>query len=725
MATATTAARTGALPTTLRHEYLAFGAMTVALVLAPFVVYPVFLMKALCFALFACAFNLLIGYVGLLSFGHAAFLGSAGYATAHAAKVWGLPPELALLFGAGVAGVLGLGIGALAIRRLGIYFAMTTLALAQMLYFFALQAPFTGGEDGIQAVPRGTMLGVLDLRDTLTLYFVVLAIFLGGFLLIYRTIHSPFGHVLTGIRDHEPRAVSLGYKADHYKLIAFVLSATLSGLAGGTKALVFQLASLTDVHWTLSGEVVLMTLLGGLGTVYGPVVGAFVVIALENYLAQLGAWLTVVQGAIFVVCVLTFRRGIVGELTALLKRPFKINLVVAVEPAEPAKTIKVGMVSSASGSLALLGLAGIEGARLAVADLNAAGGVLGRKVDLLVRDDGGTPETGARATRDLIVNDEVALLLGPVSSSVLLAMSEVAREDRTILMSHTANTERAFVERGHRYIFSVVPNTFIEGGAMASYMARRHHRRYMILGPDYELGHIQAEAFERRLRAERPGVEVIGRQWPKLGETDFAPQISAILAARPDAVYSNLFGVDLVEFTRQARGYGLFTQVVFAGLYDVEVLQALGKDAVEGVLAYERGPFHVIRALAPSARFEAFIRQYGAATNKYPSAWAINAYDAVMTWAKAVERAGTFDAEPVVDVLEGLELDSLRGPGRVIRKTDHQANVGSYLGVVAWVDGFPDFALWKDATYVPGDQVWRPEAEVTELRARTGASRQE
>jgi branched-chain amino acid transport system permease protein len=274
MAAVTTAARAADIPTTLRHGYLAFGAMVVVLVVAPFVAYPVFLMKALCFALFACAFNLLVGYVGLLSFGHAAFLGSAGYASAHAAKVWGCPPELAILFGTAVAGVLGLGIGALAIRRLGIYFAMTTLALAQMIYFFALQAPLTGGEDGIQAVPRGAMLGVLDLRDTLTLYFVVLAIFLGGFLLIYRTIHSPFGHVLGAIRDHEPRAISLGYKADHYKLIAFVLSAVLSGLAGGTKALVFQLASLTDVHWTMSGEVVLMTLLGGLGTVFGPVVGA-------------------------------------------------------------------------------------------------------------------------------------------------------------------------------------------------------------------------------------------------------------------------------------------------------------------------------------------------------------------------------------------------------------------------------------------------------------------
>jgi branched-chain amino acid transport system permease protein len=305
----------------LRHQYVAFALMVTFFVLAPFVVYPLFLMKALCFALFACAFNLLIGYAGLLSFGHAAFLGSAGYVTAHAAKVWGWPPELAILGGTAAAGALGLVVGGLAIRRQGIYFAMVTLALAQMIYFFCLQAPFTHGEDGIQAVPRGTLLGLFDLRQTMTLYFVVLAIFLGGFLLIYRTIHSPFGQVLKGIRENEPRAISLGYKADQYKLIAFALSATLSGLAGGTKAIVFQLASLTDVHWTMSGEVVLMTLLGGLGTVFGPVVGALVVIALENYLAQLGAWVTVVQGAIFVVCVLTFRRGLVGELARLLKKP--------------------------------------------------------------------------------------------------------------------------------------------------------------------------------------------------------------------------------------------------------------------------------------------------------------------------------------------------------------------------------------------------------------------
>ena len=288
---------------------------------APFVVYPVFLMKALCFALFACAFNLLIGYVGLLSFGHAAFLGAAGYATAHAAKVWGLTPELAIVFGTAVAGGLGVVIGALTIRSRGIYFANITLAFAQMLYFFCVQAKFTGGEDGIQAVPRGTLLGVLDLGQTYTIYFVVLAIFLLGFLIVYRAIHSPFGQVLKAVRENEPRAISLGYKPEQYKLLAFVLSATLAGLAGGTKAMVFQLASLTDVHWTMSGEVVLMTLLGGLGTVFGPVVGAFILVALEQYLAQLGAWVTVVQGVIFVICVLTFRRGVVGEVARILRKP--------------------------------------------------------------------------------------------------------------------------------------------------------------------------------------------------------------------------------------------------------------------------------------------------------------------------------------------------------------------------------------------------------------------
>jgi branched-chain amino acid transport system permease protein len=303
----------------LSGNRLAIALVALALV-APFGLYPVFLMKALCFALFACAFNLLIGYVGLLSFGHAAFFGSAGYVTAHAAKVWGLPPELAILLGTAASALLGLVFGALAIRRQGIYFAMVTLALSQMLFFYALQAPFTHGEDGIQAVPRGTLFGLIDLNDPLAMYYFVLAIFLLGFFLIYRTIHSPFGQVMKAIRENEPRAISLGYKTDQYKLVAFILSATLAGLAGGTKSLVFQLASLTDVTWQMSGEVVLMTLLGGLGTVLGPVVGAFIVVAMENYLAQYGSWVTIIQGVIFVLCVLTFRRGIVGEIQHLLRR---------------------------------------------------------------------------------------------------------------------------------------------------------------------------------------------------------------------------------------------------------------------------------------------------------------------------------------------------------------------------------------------------------------------
>ena len=305
----------------LAHQRIAFAIMATVLVIAPFVVYPVFLMKALCFALFACAFNLLIGFGGLLSFGHAMFLGTAGYACAHAAKVWGFPPEFAILFGTAASALLGVVTGLLAIRRQGIYFAMITLALAQMLYFFYLQTPFTHGEDGIQAVPRGKLFGLIDLSSVLAMYFFVLAVFLAGFLLIYRIIHSPFGQVLKSIRENEPRAISLGYRADQYKLLAFVLSATLAGLAGSTKALVFQLASLTDAHWTMSGEVVLMTLLGGLGTVFGPVVGAFIIVTMENYLSELGQWVTIAQGVIFVACVLAFRRGIIGELGHWLKKP--------------------------------------------------------------------------------------------------------------------------------------------------------------------------------------------------------------------------------------------------------------------------------------------------------------------------------------------------------------------------------------------------------------------
>jgi len=303
-------------------EMIAFAAMAAVLAIAPFLAYPIFLMKALCFALFACAFNLLIGYVGLLSFGHALFFGWAAYVSAHAAKVWGLPPELAILTGTAAGAALGAIVGALAIRRQGIYFAMITLALAQMMFFFAVQAPFTHGEDGIQAVPRGKLLGLIDLADptNLTMYATVLVIFLVCFLLIYRIINSPFGEVLKAIRENESRAVSLGYKTERYKLVAFVLSATFAGVAGATKALVFQLASLTDVDWPTSGEVILMTLVGGLGTLFGPVAGAFFVISLETYLTtRIGQWVLVVQGLIFVLCVMVLRQGIVGEIARVLR----------------------------------------------------------------------------------------------------------------------------------------------------------------------------------------------------------------------------------------------------------------------------------------------------------------------------------------------------------------------------------------------------------------------
>ena len=302
-----------------RTEIIAFLVMTAALVIAPMVAYPVFLMKALCFALCACAFNLLIGYVGLLSFGHALFFGWASYVSAHAAKVWGVTPEIAILSGAAVAALFGAIVGALAIRRQGIYFAMITLALAQMMFFFAVQAPFTHGEDGIQAVPRGRLFGLINLSDQTSMYATVLVIFLGCFLLIYRIINSPFGEVLKAIRENEARAISLGYRTDRYKLLAFVLSATFAGIAGATKALVFQLASLTDVDWPMSGEVILMTLVGGLGTLFGPVAGAFFMVTLENYLTTIGQWVFVVQGVIFVVCVLLFRRGLIGELAHALR----------------------------------------------------------------------------------------------------------------------------------------------------------------------------------------------------------------------------------------------------------------------------------------------------------------------------------------------------------------------------------------------------------------------
>ena len=294
---------------------LAFG------LVAPFFIYPVLVMKILCFSLFACAFNLLLGYTGLLSFGHAVFFGSAAYVAGHALKVWQLPPLVGILTGTLAAVALGWAIGSLAIRRQGIYFAMITLALAQMVYFIFLQAPFTGGEDGLQGLPRGTLFGVLDLADDMNLYYVVLAIFVGAFWLIQRTIHSPFGQILKAIRENEPRAVSLGYDVARYKLLAFVLSAGLAGLAGATKALVFKFATLTDAHWHTSGEVVLMTLVGGMGTVFGPLVGASVIVTLQNELAdKVGSLVTVIMGAIFVACVLAFRRGIVGESLALWRR---------------------------------------------------------------------------------------------------------------------------------------------------------------------------------------------------------------------------------------------------------------------------------------------------------------------------------------------------------------------------------------------------------------------
>jgi len=300
---------------------LLFGVLFVIGLVAPFAVYPTFLMKILCYALFACAFNLLLGFVGLLSFGHAAFLGTAGYVCGMMVRDVGVTPEVGILAGTVAAGLLGWLFGTLAIRRTGIYFAMITLALAQMVFFLALQIKETGGEDGLQGVPRGHLFGVVDLSDNLAMYYLVFAIFCAGFFVIYRTIHSPFGQILKAIRENEPRAISLGYDVNKFKLIAFVISAALAGMAGATKTLVFQLASLSDVHWHASGEVVLMTLLGGLGTILGPIVGAATIVSLQTQLADsVGSWVTVIMGVIFVICVLSFRRGIVGELQALIKR---------------------------------------------------------------------------------------------------------------------------------------------------------------------------------------------------------------------------------------------------------------------------------------------------------------------------------------------------------------------------------------------------------------------
>ncbi|WPB58153.1 branched-chain amino acid ABC transporter permease [Xylophilus sp. GOD-11R] len=314
-----------------------YGLLLVALLSAPFLgAYPVFVMKLMCFALFAAAFNLLLGYTGLLSFGHAAFFGGSAYMAGHAIKAWGLTPEIGLVLGTALGALLGLVFGLLAIRRQGIYFAMITLALAQMVFFAALQMPFTGGEDGLQGVPRGKLFGLLDLSDDRTMYYVALAIVVAAFALIVRTVHSPFGQVLKGIKENEPRAISLGYDTHRFKLLAFVLSAALSGLAGALKTLVLGFATLSDVHWTSSGAVILMTLVGGMGTLAGPIVGSAVVVMLENKLGEIGGgiasltgigWfgtlgesVTMVTGLIFVICVLAFRRGVMGEVQAWLVR---------------------------------------------------------------------------------------------------------------------------------------------------------------------------------------------------------------------------------------------------------------------------------------------------------------------------------------------------------------------------------------------------------------------
>lgn len=316
----TTTARSNTYGGMPRHMVLIFIVSLLALMIAPFFLYPVMLMNVLCFAIFASSLNILLGYGGLLSFGHAAYFGGAAYVSAHAAKVWGFSPEMAILSGTIAAAFLGLLIGLLAIRRQGIYFAMVTLAFAQMVYFFALQAPFTGGEDGIQAVPRGKLFGLISLQSDISLYFFVLLLAAAALLLIYRIIHSPFGQVLKAIKENEERAISLGYRVQQYKLATFVISAALAGLAGATKVLVFQLASLTDVHWAMSGEVVLMTLLGGMGTIFGPVLGAAIIIGMQNYLATMGAWVTVIQGTIFVIAVLLFREGIIGVLARRLRK---------------------------------------------------------------------------------------------------------------------------------------------------------------------------------------------------------------------------------------------------------------------------------------------------------------------------------------------------------------------------------------------------------------------
>lgn len=395
-------------------------------------------------------------------------------------------------------------------------------------------------------------------------------------------------------------------------------------------------------------------------------------------------------------------------------------LLAAACSGAPTTPVKLGMVIETSGGNALLGQAGVDGAKIAVDELNGAGGILGRQVELIIRDNEGKTDVGARETRDLILSQKVSGILGPVSSGVLLAISPIAKENKTILISHTANTERAFWEQGHKYIFSVVPNTQIEGAAMGVYTAKLPYKKYVIIAPDYEFGHIQSEAWKAKIQSLKPDVVVTKELFPKLNEKDFTSFITAALAEQPEAVYSNLFGADLIAFTKQAKNYGFFDKVKFMALYDVDVLQGLGQDVVTGVIGYERGPFDVIQKLAPSSQLDKFIAEYRKRTNKWPVTWAINAYDAVMAFAKAAKIANSLESDKLVTALEGMQLDSLRGPGRYIDKFHHQANVGTYIGVVDWVPEFKEFARYKDPVYIPGDQVWRSQEEIIQIREKAG-----
>ena len=375
------------------------------------------------------------------------------------------------------------------------------------------------------------------------------------------------------------------------------------------------------------------------------------------------------------------------------------------------ETVKLGMATDLSGSAALLGVAGVNGVTLAVEDLNAAGGVLGKKIELIVRNTEGRPEAGTREVRDLIQREKVAALMGPVSSAVGLAESAVAKENKVPIFLHTSNTERLTVDLGHPYVFSVVPNTGIEGRAQAIDMAKLPYKTYYIIGPDYEFGHLQANAFKEKMKELRPDVQFVGEQWPKLGETNYQSFITAILAAKPEAVYSNLWGGDLVGFTKQAKGYGFFEKTFFTALYDVEVLSTLGSDTPNGVRGFSRAPFYAI----DNPKIAPWVEKYRNRFGIYPSDWPIMAYDAVNLWAAGVKKANTFEADAVVKALEGYKFDSLRGPLN-IRAADHQGDVASYMGEVGSTDKYP-FPIYKSVRAVAGDKAWMPEGDIAKLRA--------